>query len=262
MLPNPYLVETTQFQEEPLPGRDLDEPDETPRLALVIDDDEEYLNLTKLMLRRAGFNVISATNCELALQKCGQHTPDVILLDLMMPGTDGWQTCQYLREVTAAPILMISAKSDREAAIHSLEVGADDFLSKPVHHHELLARIDSVLRRMPEQNRPKGYSFPKINLHIDLETHEVRLGDQIYYLAPREFSLLVTLAAHAPHPTTYEELEKAIWEAQTPPDSHTCIKNLVFMLRHKLENDPARPAFIMNFRGVGYYLQTHAHPSN
>ena len=239
-------------------GKDLDAMEEQQRV-LLVDDDDEFLQLTKLILRQSGYDVASANAFDIAIEKCRTFQPDVVLLDLMMPQVDGWQTCEALRDMTDAPIIMVSANSNREAVVKSLELGADDYITKPFYNREVVARIQAVLRRAERSKsktkQEKGYSFPEINLSIDLENQIIVLRDQVHYLMGREFSALTSLASRAPKVATYEDIQQEVWGTNSNND-HNAVKNIIFILRQKLEIDPSNPEIILNYRGIGYYLRT------
>ena len=140
---------------------------------LIIDDDPDMVGLLKEILRTAGFDVVGALGCREALKKCTDFPPSLIMLDLMMPEIDGWQTFSSLREVTSAPVIVVSAITNKEEVVHGLQIGADDYVTKPFFNAEIVARVNSVLRRAKSSELPDRYSFPEFNLVINIDTKEV-----------------------------------------------------------------------------------------
>ena len=238
-------------------GRDLDTlinvPDR-PKI-LIVDDEPDTVSLLKLILRQAGYDVFGALSCSEALSKCSSSDPDVILLDLMMPDIDGWETYDNLRKVTDAPVMIISALSGKEFVVRGLEVGADDYLPKPFVNAEVVARVQNIVRRQAEQKRSsKGLYFPEIHLKIELETQSVVKQDKTIYLSGREFEVLELLARQAPEVVTYRVIAEKVW-GENNEEAHKRIKYLIFLLRQKLEDDPTNPGLIVTASRVGYRLE-------
>ena len=235
-------------------GNDLDMASKLPRQrVLVIDDDPDFITMTKLILVQAGFDVAGALGCNAALEKCSEVNPDLILLDLMMPEIDGFETYRRLTKVTEAPVIVITASGDRSNAVRSLEAGVQDYISKPFYNAEMVARIQAVLRRSKEVREENFSIFPEIGLLIKFDTREVFLHDKFVRLVPREFALLAILARHAPKPVIYDVITEQMWGEDTPKNrSH--LKNIVFSLRQKLEEVPTDPKLLINYRSLGYQL--------
>jgi len=235
-------------------GADLDNiARQTRARVLIVDDDVDFIEMLKLILRHAGFDVAGATNSHMALEKCAEINPDVILLDLMIPGVDGWGIYQILREITRAPVIVVSASGNRDNAVRSLEMGIYDYISKPFYNPEIIARINRVLMRVEQAAPMRVKVFSNEELRIDLDTQDVVMRGEALQLLPREFKLLTILSESAPRKVSYKELGEKIWgEDNNRTRSH--LKTIVFSLRQKMEIDPTSPRLIMNYRGVGYQL--------
>lgn len=245
-----------------VPGSDLDYSHKVARpRVLIIDDDLDFIEMLKLILRHAGFDVAGATDSNSALEKCSEINPDVILLDLMIPGIDGWGIYQILREITRAPVIVVSASGNRDNAVRSLEMGIYDYISKPFYNPEIIARINRVLQRVEQATPMKVKVFPNENLRIDLDAQEVVLRGETLQLLPREFKFLSILAESAPRKVTYKVMGESMWgEDNEKTRSH--LKTIVFSLRQKMELEPANPKLILNYRGVGYQLEVSKTASN
>jgi DNA-binding response OmpR family regulator len=219
---------------------------------LVVDDEKKLVDIVKAYLERDGYRVIVAYDGRLALQMARSESPDLIILDLMLPEVSGWDVCRTLRTESNVPIIMLTALGDDSDKILGLELGADDYVVKPFNPKELVSRVRAVLRRT-ESVAIKTKRIEVAGLTIDLEKHEVKRGDKLLELTPTEFELLRVLA-EAPgrvynrmqlldkvQGSAYEGYERVI-------DSH--IKNL----RKKVETDPDLPRYILTVRGIGYKL--------
>ena len=217
---------------------------------LVVDDEKKIVDIVKAYLERDGYKVIVAYDGRLALQMARSESPELIVLDLMLPEVSGWDVCRSLRTESNVPIIMLTARDDDSDKIVGLELGADDYVVKPFNPKELVSRVRAVLRRA-EGTAVKTKRIEFADLSIDLERHEVKRGDRLVELTLTEFELLRVLA-EAPgrvysrmqlldkvQGSAYEGYERTI-------DSH--IKNL----RKKVETDPERPKYVITVRGVGY----------
>jgi DNA-binding response OmpR family regulator len=242
--------------ENTLSGLDLDTASSASRpRVLVIDDDLIYLDMIKIVLRKAGFDVASASDHVMALEKCRSVNPDVILLDLMMPDVDGWELYHLLRGITQAPIIMVTASANRDNAVRSLELGMAEYIAKPFYNPEMIARIQKVLRETDRSAVPSVKVFPEIDLCIDYMSRQVFIRGMEVHLQQREYDLLLALASEAPRSVPYEELTRRLW-GEDNPKNRGHLKAVVFALRQKLEPNPAAPSLIVNYRGVGYQLVT------
>lgn len=249
----------TEFKDEVASrtGIDLDTVQNKPSStrALIIDDDPDTVDLIKIIFRNAGMDVIGAFSGKEAIQKCSNSSPAVILLDLMMPDMDGWETYQSLRQVTDVPVIVVSADTKKENVVKGLNLGFDDYVTKPFFPPELVARVNTVLRRSSGTSQAPRSVFPDIDLVIDFETHDVSLRGEAIHLSSREFSLLEVLAAKAPRLVRYEEIAARIWGTDNLKVRNR-IKYLVYLIRQKVEEDPNDPQLIINREGLGYQLST------
>jgi DNA-binding response OmpR family regulator len=222
-----------------------------------VDDDLDMVLLLKQILRQAGFDVAGAFTGNEAITKCSAANPDVILLDLMMPEMDGWAIYQDLRKITDAPVMIVSAISNKDSVVRGLQIGADDYLTKPFYNAEVVARVVNIMRRTGPRTAHKAYYFPEIKLRLDLETRSVQLRDQSIQLSAKEFAVLELLAKQAPSMVPYKKIAMEVWGIDNP-EVRKRIKYLIFLLRRKLEADPGNPTMIVTVERVGYRLQTHS----
>ena len=257
---NNYLIPIENSSEStPLQiiGSDLDfsKNKQRPKI-LIIDDDVDFVEMLKIVLRQSGFDVAGAHDCETAIQKCREVDPNVILLDLMMPDVDGWETFQRLSLVTNTPVIFVSAAPFEENVVRGFEIGAEDFIAKPFHNLELIARIQRVLRNPLYAHRPNIRRFPDSGIVIDSDAHEVTRNGRFIRLIPREFTLLEILAENAPRNVSYEKITKQMW-GEDNNKNRTHLKTIVFSLKHKLQDNETEMSLIANNRGIGYQLISH-----
>ncbi|MEK7327256.1 MAG: response regulator transcription factor [Chloroflexota bacterium] len=223
---------------------------------LVVDDDKQIVRLLQSYLEKAGFAVLTAHDGETALHTIRRERPDLILLDLMLPGRDGWEITRRLRadeHLAATPIVMLTARVEDTDKILGLELGADDYVTKPFNPAEVVARARAVLRRASGPPRPARVLESR-GLRLDLDRHEVSLDGHAVETTPTEFALLRALMENPNHAFTRDELiEKALGYSyeglDRTVDSH--IKNL----RKKIEGDPSQPEYIETVFGVGYRMR-------
>jgi DNA-binding response OmpR family regulator len=236
-------------------GIDLDTIQARPfaQRALIIDDDPDTVDLIKIIFRNAGMDVVGAFSGKEAIQKCSDSLPSVILLDLMMPDMDGWETFHNIRQMTDVPVIVVSADTKKENVVKGLNLGFDDYVTKPFFPPELVARVNSVLRRAGGAVPHTKRIYPEIELTIDFETHEVQLRGAEIHLSSREFALLEVLAIKAPRLVRYEEIATKIWDTDNYKVRNR-IKYLIYLLRQKVEIDPEDPQLIINREGLGYQL--------
>lgn len=217
---------------------------------LVVDDEPKIVKLARDYLEKSGFQVLSAGDGPTALALARRERPDLVVLDLMLPGMDGWDVCRTLRRESDVPIIMLTARAEESDQIVGLELGADDYITKPFSPRALVARVRALLRRA--QNQLKLPDTLRLGgLEIHLPGHRVTVDGEPLHLTPNEFRLLVVLAQHAGQTLSREQLIEQVHGAAAAGfdrsiDSH--IKNL----RRKLEPDPAQPRFIETVYGVGY----------
>lgn len=238
-------------------GLDLDAVRAKPSAnrALIIDDDPDTVDLIKIIFRNAGLDVIGAYNGPEAIEKCADLHPHVILLDLMMPGMDGWETYDKIRSLTDAPVIVVSADIKKENVVRGLNLGFDDYVTKPFYPPELVARVKSVMRRVDKVTPIPVREFPGVELTLDLETQAVMLKGREIHLSAREFAVLKVLAGKAPRLVRYEEIAEEVWGSDSVKIRNR-IKYLIYLLRQKLEDDPDKPRLILNREGLGYLLFT------
>jgi len=224
---------------------------------LMIDDDTALLRLTELNLTKAGYRFVSAQHGIAGLQMLEQEHPSLVLLDITMPKLDGWETCRLIREVSDVPIIMLTGRDDETDKARGLDLGADDYLTKPFGFVELQARIRAMLRRatMPsvdQQHRQKT-RFHTGGLVVDIPSHHVTLCGKPIALTPTEFRLLEHMLKHAGMVLTHSQLLTAAW-GFAYSEATELLKPTISRLRQKVENDPSHPTLIQTIHGVGYRL--------
>ena len=215
---------------------------------LVVDDDTALAEMIGIVLRTEGFETVFCADGAQAVEAWRTERPDLILLDLMLPGMDGIQVCRAIREQSGTPIIMLTAKSDTADVVQGLESGADDYVVKPFNPKELVARIKTRLRPTPQA---AVSTLPIGDLVIDVTGHEVKRGDQAISLTPLEFDLLLALAMKPNQVFTREMLLEQVWGYQYKADTRL-VNVHVQRLRAKVELDPDEPRIVMTVRGVGY----------
>jgi DNA-binding response OmpR family regulator len=222
--------------------------------ALVVDDEPPLVQVVSGYLTREGFDVVTAIDGEAALAIARQANPDVIVLDLMLPGIDGVEVCRRVRAFSNAYIIMLTAKSDEVDKLVGLSVGADDYLTKPFSPRELVARIRAMLRRpRAEQPEPDREVRTFGALQIDPTAREVRLAGQAVELTRTEFDLLDTLSAHPRMAFSRRQLLERVWHGQWHGDDHV-IDVHIGNLRRKLGDDVAQPRYVRTVRGIGFRM--------
>ncbi|SKC88419.1 response regulator YycF [Maledivibacter halophilus] len=225
------------------------------RKVLVVDDEKPISDIIKFNLVKEGFEVDVAFDGEEALKKVYQFQPDLILLDLMLPKLDGFQVCRKVRETFNMPILMLTAKEEEVDKVLGLELGADDYITKPFGMRELIARVKANLRRIEvDKTQSRGSSIVSGNLSIDLDKYEVKRGEEVIDLTLREFELLKFLATQENQVFTREQLLKDVWGYEYYGDIRT-VDVTIRRLREKVEGDSSNPKYILTKRGVGYYFR-------
>ena len=221
---------------------------------LVIDDEPGIRRFLRASLEARGYSVHEASSGEESLQVVPAFRPDLILLDLGLPGIDGTQVTGCLREWTQTPIIILSVQGDESAKIAALDAGADDYLTKPFGQGELLARIRSALRRASQQDSEP--IFVTGDLSVDLAGRVVQLKNEQVQLTPTEYSLLKAFVVHANKLLTHRQLIHEVWGGAHYEDTQHLLRVNISNLRRKLESDPARPRYIITEPGVGYRLRT------
>ena len=220
---------------------------------LVVEDEESYREALAYMLRKEGFDVVEAADGASGLAEYDRTGADIVLLDLMMPGLPGTEVCRQLRLRGPVPVIMVTARDSEIDKVVGLELGADDYVTKPFSHRELVARIRAVLRRgtdvelVPDVVESSG-------VRMDVERHEVSVNGDRVKLALKEFELLEMLLRNAGRVMTRGQLIDRIWGADYVGDTKTLDVH-VKRLRSKLEDDPANPRYLITVRGLGYKFE-------
>ena len=217
---------------------------------LLIEDEDAYRETVGYLLRKEGFDVVEAADGTAGLAEFERTGADIVLLDLMMPGLSGTEVCRRLRQRSTVPIIMVTARDAEIDKVVGLELGADDYVTKPFSHRELLARVRAVLRRgadtelMPDVIEESG-------VRMDVERHEVWVGGEPVRLALKEFELLEMLLRNAGRVMTRGQLIDRVWGADYVGDTKTLDVHIK-RLRGKIEADPANPQLLVTVRGLGY----------
>lgn len=222
---------------------------------LVVDDDEQIIDFLKPKLKGSGFNVLTASSGTEALEQAKAEEPDMVVLDLMMPGMDGFETLKQIRSFSAIPVIILSARGADADKIKGLESGADDYLSKPFNPDELVARINALRRRFePEEARISLKTITLGELTIDFEKHSVTVQDEEKYLTNIEWLLLSELAGNAGRVITYNYLLTRVWGTEYRDDVQL-VRSWISRLRRKIEKDTNNPGLIRNLPKVGYIME-------
>jgi len=221
---------------------------------LIIDDDPAFVRLVEQVLTPAGFEVLAAASGGDGLRLLFAQRPDLVLLDVVMPEMDGWQTCQRIRDITDVPVIMLTAqKNTEEDIVRGLECGADNYLIKPVGRRELVGRVQAVMRRaetsLPEGQR--GTTFSDGYLTVDIVQRQVLIDGERVRLTPIEFRLLALLLQNAGRILTHRQLLEGVWGWEYIDDLDY-VRIYIWHLRQKIEPDQANPTYIITEPGVGY----------
>jgi two-component system KDP operon response regulator KdpE len=224
---------------------------------LLVDDNALDRKIAREALGHAGFAVEEAADGATGLRLFHDSRPDVVVLDVLMPKMDGWTACERIRELSAVPIIMLTALDREEEMVHGLDLGADDFVPKPVSPAHLVARVRAVLRRAREPAEDTSrLLYRDDRLSIDAADHRVARDGQTIELTPTEFKLLVALAAAPNRVHAYRTLLSTIWGPEYLDDVDF-LRVYVWRLRKKLEPDPANPRWLLTCRGFGYRFAGH-----
>ncbi|MBK6430913.1 response regulator transcription factor [Candidatus Amarolinea dominans] len=224
---------------------------EKPRI-LVVDDEARIRRLERMNLELEGFDVIEAADGFQALDRVREDLPNLVVMDVAMPQMDGFETLHLLREISSVPVIMVTVKAEVSDRIHGLDLGADDYLTKPFNPQELVSRIRAVLRRTDDRSlATQELIRVDDGLSIDLERHEVLVHGVRIKLRPTEYRLLYHLVQNAGRVVPRETLMARVWGPEYR-DEHQLLRVYITYLRQKIEPDPAHPRYIMNERGVGY----------
>jgi DNA-binding response OmpR family regulator len=224
---------------------------------LVADDDPQLLRLVTRNLQLEGYDVVSVSDGQQALEQIEATAPDLALLDVMMPRLDGFSVCERVREFSSLPIIMVTARGQDQDKVRGLDLGADDYLTKPFSVDELLARVRSVLRRAQFSASESAQGLRTVavvgDLSVDYAQHLVRLRDVEVLLTPTEYRMLAYLMQNAGRVVTQDMLLEHVWGAEYIGESHMLQVN-INRLRRKIESDIAHPHYIVTKVGVGYLL--------
>ena len=220
---------------------------------LTVEDDERIRTAVSLALQEEGWEVEETSNGEDALAAFSRRPSDVVLIDIMLPGIDGFEVCRKIRRIGDVPIVMVTARSDSHDVVAGLEAGADDYLRKPFDPKELSARVRALLRRSKTIGAPSNFSFDQLEIIAD--EGMVRISGQEVHLTRTEFKLLIELATNSGKVLSREDLLERVWGYDYFGDSRL-VDVHVRRLRTKVEIDPANPKYVVTVRGMGYKLQT------
>ena len=231
-----------------------------PVVVLVIEDDAAIRRFLRAGLESQGFTLVEAESAEAGIHAAAMRSPQLVLLDLGLPDADGIEVVRRLREWSAVPVLVLSARGQESDKVRVLDAGADDYVTKPFAMGELLARMRAALRRAA---RPAGGEVASVvvsgGLRIDLAQRSVTLDGRAVKLTPREYQLLAELARHAGRVLTHDVLLRAVWGPSFTHEHHY-LRVYMAQLRHKLEADPSRPRMLLTETGVGYRLAEDGAP--
>lgn len=218
---------------------------------LVVEDEDSFSDALSFMLRKEGYEVFIASDGNMALTEFDKHGPDLVLLDLMLPGISGTEVCKTIRGKSSVPIIMLTAKDGEVDKVVGLELGADDYVTKPFSSRELLARIRAVLRRHGEQEELLPPTVEAGGVRIDVERHVVSVRGSNITMPLKEFDLLEFLVRNSGRVLTRNQLIDRVWGADYVGDTKTLDVHIK-RLRAKIEEDPAIPVHILTVRGLGY----------
>ncbi len=222
------------------------------RVILVVDDEERMARFIRLNLEHDGFRVVEAHRGLEAIHQLRDAMPDVVILDVMMPDLDGFEVLKMIREISNVPVIMLTAKGEEDDRVRGLELGADDYVTKPFSPRELVSRVRAVLRR----TEASGFASKDVyeiddRLKIDFGRREVWVDGKLVKLRPTEYRLLYHLVQNAGWVMTYDQLLSKVWGYEYRDEPHY-VRLYINYLRQKLEKDPANPKYILTERGVGY----------
>jgi DNA-binding response OmpR family regulator len=225
----------------------------TPTI-LAVDDDPTLLRFLAEFLEHEGFRVVKADRGQAALKLFFEERPDLVVLDLMMPGMDGWEVCARIREMSKTPVILLTAKGSEADKLRGFRLGVDDYVTKPFSLAELTARVQAVLARSATRVEGELSLVQSGELTVDLKKREAMLGGEKLPLTRTEFRLLAYLAQHAGEAVPQEALVAEIWGRDSRRGG-SALRRYIWLLRRKLEPDPANPRLLVNVHGFGYRLE-------
>jgi two-component system, OmpR family, response regulator ResD len=220
---------------------------------LLVDDDQTLSNLLSRFLRESNFEVFEASNGPASLRLAYNERPDLVLLDVMMPGMDGWEVCARLRELSDVPVIMITAKAAEADKLRGFRLGVDDYVTKPFSFVELVARIQAVIGRVHNESKQAGY-IAHGEIVLNMEKYQASLAGRTLILTPTEFRLLEVLVRRKGRVVSEEDLIREVWGSERSDPA--LVRRYILLLRKKLEDDPASPIWVRTVRGFGYRLGT------
>jgi len=220
---------------------------------LVVDDDVRMLRMMQRILELEGYRVLTAAGGEAALNVFDEETPDLVLLDIMMPGMDGYMVCQRIREFCQIPIIMVTAKGNDEEKVKALDTGADDYVTKPFSSSELAARARAVLRRSKLWDERPAPAFRSADLVVDFARHMVTVGDKEVNLTATEYRMLSYLARNAGRVVTPDQILEKVWGEEYIGEHHLLQVNMA-RLRQKMGDDAKNLRYILTKPGIGYMM--------
>jgi DNA-binding response OmpR family regulator len=223
---------------------------------LIADDDISLRHVLSLLLEEEGFSIIQAVDGEECLHKAYEHHPDLVLLDVMMPNKDGRLVCRRLRELSNVPIIMLTCISDEREKVERLGEGADDYVTKPFHNDELIARIKSLLRRTQQDSDKSPHRYDDGFLRIDFDLHQISVGGTPGTLSPKEWRLLEYLLRHRNQIISREDLMRCAWGVEFEKD-YGYLKVFISHLRQKLRDPIQHPRYLHTERDQGYRFRTY-----
>ncbi|MBC7233213.1 MAG: response regulator transcription factor [Chloroflexi bacterium] len=225
---------------------------EAKKHILIVDDEPRMLRFVRMNLELEGYQVSTASNGMEAIEKVRDELPDLVILDIMMPEMDGYETLERIRQISNVPVIMLTVKAEEEDKVRGLELGADDYITKPFSPRELASRVKAALRRaeMPSPGQKTTIVIDE-DLAVDLQRREVLVRGKRVKLRPTEYRLLYHLVNNAGWVMTHETLLSKVWGYEYRDDTQL-LRLYITYLRQKIEPDPSHPKYIFNERGVGY----------
>lgn len=226
--------------------------DSVPKLILIVDDEARMRRFIRMNMELEGYQVVEADNGVKALDQIRQHNPDLLIMDVMMPEMDGFETLRLVREISTVPVILLTVKSDEEDKTRGLDLGADDYVTKPFSPRELSSRVGAVLRRASWPT-PTPRTVLRIDdrLSVDFNRHQVIVEGERVELRPTEYRLLNHLIQNAGWVVPHDTLLAKVWGYEYRDETHY-LRLYINYLRKKVEVDPANPKYILTERGVGY----------
>jgi two-component system KDP operon response regulator KdpE len=222
------------------------------RRILVVDDEDRMVRFIRLNLEHDGFRVTEAFRGAQAIDRLRTAMPDLVILDVMLPDIDGFEVLRTIREISGVPVIMLTAKGEEDDRVRGLELGADDYVTKPFSPRELVSRVRAVLRRA-ESATPSTHGLIEVDdrLKLDFDRHEIWLEGKLVGLRPTEYRLLHYLVQNAGWVVSHDQILTNVWGYEYRDQPHY-VRLYINYLREKLEKDPANPQYILTERGVGY----------